>query len=235
MTKIFSVLIVLVLFLTGCSRKSTYYPDPVSEFSATYSDYFTGESVVFTNTSSNAVSYDWDFGDGTFSGAYNPTHAYANSGDYTIILSAFNQSNIVTTSSIVIHVYIPATLNLKVFDYTKPLSDVDNANIDLYGSLGDWNLHNINNAVALSITDANGIAIINNLFPGDYYVDIYNNSYDNKSLGINNANSIVVTLHEGATTYANLSAVYLLKKSASVTRDLNRKNSSSPYHHPVKK
>lgn len=47
-----------------------------------------GLSVVFTNTSTNATSYFWDFGDGTNSTQVNPTHNYAQDGFYTVTLSA---------------------------------------------------------------------------------------------------------------------------------------------------
>lgn len=49
-------------------------------------------SVTFVNTSVNAASYIWDFGDGTaVSSAIAPTHVYTASGNYTITLTATNQ------------------------------------------------------------------------------------------------------------------------------------------------
>lgn len=47
-------------------------------------------TVYFTNTSINATSYNWDFGDGSATGATNPSHLYTVSGIYTIILTAYN-------------------------------------------------------------------------------------------------------------------------------------------------
>ena len=49
-----------------------------------------GTPVAFTNTSSGAVTYFWDFGDGNTSTAMNPTHTYASGGTYTITLIAEN-------------------------------------------------------------------------------------------------------------------------------------------------
>lgn len=46
--------------------------------------------VNFTNTSANATSYSWDFGDFTSSSAAQPTHAFAASGAYTVTLTAIN-------------------------------------------------------------------------------------------------------------------------------------------------
>ncbi len=50
-----------------------------------------GLTVVFTNNSQNADSYHWDFGDGNESMDIDPTHTYGASGDYTVILTAFNE------------------------------------------------------------------------------------------------------------------------------------------------
>ncbi len=45
-------------------------------------------SISFTNSSSNAATYTWDFGDGTSSTATNPTHTYFDPGTYNIKLIA---------------------------------------------------------------------------------------------------------------------------------------------------
>ncbi len=46
--------------------------------------------VTFTNTSSNASSYLWDFGDGNTETLENPIYTYAASGDYSVVLTAYN-------------------------------------------------------------------------------------------------------------------------------------------------
>jgi gliding motility-associated-like protein len=45
-------------------------------------------SVAFTNLSSGATSYLWDFGDSQTSTAFSPTHSYAQPGTYTVTLTA---------------------------------------------------------------------------------------------------------------------------------------------------
>ncbi len=66
-----------------------------------------GSSVGFNNTSVNADTYSWDFGDGNTSTEENPIHTYANDGNYTVKLTATNAfgssestANIVISSSV---------------------------------------------------------------------------------------------------------------------------------------
>ena len=49
-----------------------------------------GASVQFSNTSTDASSFYWDFGDGQSSEQENPQHRYAASGNYTATLSVSN-------------------------------------------------------------------------------------------------------------------------------------------------
>ena len=44
--------------------------------------------VVFTNQSTGATSYTWDFGDGATSNLVSPTHSYTAGGEYTVSLTA---------------------------------------------------------------------------------------------------------------------------------------------------
>jgi len=50
--------------------------------------YFTNLSN--TNGGTGLVSYFWDFGDGTFSSAFEPSHSYSNDGSYTVKLMVTN-------------------------------------------------------------------------------------------------------------------------------------------------
>lgn len=70
----------------GNSGGSTYDPTPAAGFTyKTYHPFI----VSFTNTSMDADSYSWDFGDGTTSREEHPTHAYDNKGVYKVTLKAF--------------------------------------------------------------------------------------------------------------------------------------------------
>jgi PKD repeat protein len=46
----------------------------------------TGNTVDFNNTSNNATSYSWNFGDNNFSTNENPSHTYSAAGNYTVTL-----------------------------------------------------------------------------------------------------------------------------------------------------
>ncbi|MCB0683227.1 MAG: PKD domain-containing protein, partial [Saprospiraceae bacterium] len=46
--------------------------------------------VMFTNLSTGATTYTWDFGDGQMSAQASPTHTYQQSGIYTVMLTATN-------------------------------------------------------------------------------------------------------------------------------------------------
>jgi hypothetical protein len=55
-----------------------------------FASYVTKDSktAVFTNTTGNAVSYSWNFGDGATDNTVSPSHVYAASGTYTVTLTA---------------------------------------------------------------------------------------------------------------------------------------------------
>lgn len=56
------------------------------------------QPVTFTNTSTNAVAYQWDFGDSTYSTLANPSHTFPDTGTYCITLIADNGSGCIDTT-----------------------------------------------------------------------------------------------------------------------------------------
>lgn len=55
---------------------------------ASFNSSTNGPSVAFVNTSTNASSYVWDFGDGNSSTQTDPFNTYANDGTYTVTLTS---------------------------------------------------------------------------------------------------------------------------------------------------
>lgn len=76
----------------GCSGMDTVVVTEVSAPSATFT--FTpgaaGLTYDFTDGSTGATSWAWDFGDGNTSTSQNPTHTYTASGSYTVMLTVTN-------------------------------------------------------------------------------------------------------------------------------------------------
>ncbi len=60
--------------------------------SADFNSITSGLTVNFTNISTGASSYKWDFGDGSTDTSANATHTYGSGGNYTVCLKAFNTS-----------------------------------------------------------------------------------------------------------------------------------------------
>jgi hypothetical protein len=79
------------------------------------------KTVTFTNETKGAVSYKWDFGDGTSSTEESPVHTYPDKGKYVPTLYATTQGGAVAEGSTVI--YIAKTSPVKLNDNT--LSDWD--------------------------------------------------------------------------------------------------------------
>lgn len=77
---------------------------PSASFTATPTTGMAPLSVNFTNTSTGAVSYFWDLGDGTNSTTADPSDIYSSYGNYNVILVATNSSGCSDTFSIMIHV-----------------------------------------------------------------------------------------------------------------------------------
>lgn len=80
----------------GCTdtiaQNITVHPLPVADFTFTStSTCYTPSDFVFTNQSTGAIDYSWDFGNGTTSTLTNPTTSYVAAGNYTISLTATNQ------------------------------------------------------------------------------------------------------------------------------------------------
>lgn len=64
---------------------------PIANFTADTTPIYTGDSVEFTDTSTNVpTSWSWNFGDGGTSTQQNPTHTFLTAGTFTITLTSTN-------------------------------------------------------------------------------------------------------------------------------------------------
>lgn len=60
--------------------------NPIADFSYTQN----AATITFTNLSTDAYSYSWDFDDGSFSTEENPIHEFTANGAYDVVLTAIN-------------------------------------------------------------------------------------------------------------------------------------------------
>jgi gliding motility-associated-like protein len=74
------------------------HPTPNAEFTMDPSFPSINEPVQFTDLSSNALQWEWNFGDGGISAEQNPEYAFETSGVYTITLTINNESCIASNS-----------------------------------------------------------------------------------------------------------------------------------------
>ncbi|HET6544372.1 MAG TPA: S8 family serine peptidase [Chryseolinea sp.] len=74
-------------------------PAPVAGFTATPEVISTEEEVIFSNESSGAISWEWDFGDGSESVEKSPSHQYDVIGGYTVTLKATSDKGCVDIES----------------------------------------------------------------------------------------------------------------------------------------
>ena len=81
-------------------------PAVIAGFTA---DPITGETplnVNFTNSSLNATTYVWDFGDNDSSSAINPSHIFTPLGTFNVCLTAISDANCIDTACSFITVYL---------------------------------------------------------------------------------------------------------------------------------
>lgn len=70
------------------SIKDPGHPLPVAAFSMDKTVVSVGETVQFTNASTEETAWHWSFGDGTTSELENPAHAYATADTFKVVLIA---------------------------------------------------------------------------------------------------------------------------------------------------
>jgi PKD repeat protein len=82
---ILTVLALTAVIFTSCKEEDKK-PLPEASFSLTPTG--DGRTIQFTNESTNALTYSWEFGDGETSVEVDPVHTYPDYGPYTVKLTA---------------------------------------------------------------------------------------------------------------------------------------------------
>ncbi len=143
-----------------------------------------GSIFIFTNTSTNATSYMWDFGDGNTSTAVNPQHVYAGlDSTYTVTLIATNACGSDTITVIITTVDVPQNLETRGLNiYPNPVNE--NLTLDFGLLIGEditINVFDIQGRVLITdqINGESGsfqkVINVNSLTHGIYFVRIATN------------------------------------------------------------
>lgn len=137
----------------GCSFTGsipTAVVDTTIQLGFTWQLQCNGATVDFTNTSTNAFAYVWDFGDGTGSTDVNPQHTYMTAGTYTVTLSIAYDVSCVDVFSSQVTVIEPQII--AAFDYDIAACNNGSAEVAFF----DVSLNNFNNTVAWNWVFSNG-------------------------------------------------------------------------------
>lgn len=177
MKKFLFFILIVPLIATSCKKS----PDPaIAEFTIEVNgDAEVGKDVHFINTSKNAVSYEWNFGDGYSSTDENPDYIYNSTGKYTITLTATGADGSKSDATADIDILIPTLLVVEVRVWGNESVTVPGASILVYESLQDWDGNDPNKALYEGFTDDYGMAVFSNLGPYRFYLDVWEQNHDN--------------------------------------------------------
>ena len=145
-----------VTFINGCVEdyKDTFglfaYSLPTANFSITGEQNSLGaykQVIQLNNASQNAVSYLWNFGDGSpIDSSLNPEHNYDNEGSFTVQLIAISDSGCVDTLLIPVNLFfgpdVPNTFSPNgdgvndVFSLTLSEEYTNNLSIEIFNRWG---------------------------------------------------------------------------------------------------
>ena len=187
------------LFLMSCGDDDSGVTTPEVSASFTYTvDAETGGIVTFTNTSENADSYSWDFGDGTNSTQENPVKTYMEDGDYTVVLTATNDGGSDEASEVItIELVVPVMVD----DVAPVITLTGDASISIeigedYTDAGATANDNVDGDISASIEVTGEV---NTLQPGEYTL-AYNVSDAAGNAAIEVTRTVTVTFDDGLLT-----------------------------------
>jgi hypothetical protein len=122
-------------------------PLPTASFTSTT----VGLAAIFTNTSANGTSYLWDFGDGSTSTDFSPSHVYPSAGIYSAILTVTNECGSAT--------FGPQPVNV----INAGIEENDMASVALFPNPASGRftvtLNNISGETLITVIDVTGKAV----------------------------------------------------------------------------
>jgi PKD repeat protein len=199
MKTIFTLTGIAALLITACNPEPVVY-EPVADFTVSTNLVVPNEVVFFTNHSLHGEYYEWDFDDGYTSNEISPSHYYSNEGVYEVRLAAYNHG-IVDYAYFSVEVY-ETTLEVEVREWATDAL-IPAVNITLYPTYNDW--YNFTNPIINAYTDNYGIVVFKGLQTIPYYINAFNEYYDNEQLGFEDID-FIATLPLQYATYNTFTA-----------------------------
>jgi PKD repeat protein len=116
MKRVLAFTLFLIVIFAACDKKDKTNNQADANFSVAGYEVPAPVTLQFLNTSSNATSYLWNFGDGATSTSFNPTHQYPLPGDFNVTLKVTGPTG---TDSIckIVSVAPPVVANKSSFSY----------------------------------------------------------------------------------------------------------------------
>lgn len=160
-TSIALTLVTLLFALFSCEKlpETSFTYTPIENPEA-------GEDIQFENTTSEASSFSWDFGDGESSIQENPVHKFDEAGSFEVILTATNEDGSQPKTE-TITIGEATILVFQISDSTE-INLLDNAEVWLYDKEADWD--NFEEPLLSANTDVNGEVVFSNMEAIEYYI-----------------------------------------------------------------
>lgn len=135
------VLAIAILVVAGCESDSPDPDPPKAAFTYTSDNNFMAPTVItFSNESTGAKEYLWDFGDGSSTSSnINPTHEYASPGKFVVTLIASNET-LVAQATKEINIGAPpmADFSFESDNFFQAPTIVTFTNTSLYAETYEW-------------------------------------------------------------------------------------------------
>ncbi|HEU4718877.1 MAG TPA: T9SS type A sorting domain-containing protein [Bacteroidia bacterium] len=174
----------------GCSASDVVLVSLMPASNAQFTDVVSGATATFTNQSTNAVTYSWNFGDATpLNNTANPSHTYTANGTYTVTLTVSGPCGTDTYTQVVVITQV----GIQDPDLASSLSLYPNPNDGNFTLSFDFTKQK---DVTIQVLDVTGRIV--------YSEEDHNISSYNKQLGLAGAGSgiyfVRIITDEGVTT-----------------------------------
>jgi hypothetical protein len=154
----------LVILPLSCTK------DPVAKFTYTPLDNpEAGDTIQFQNISTDATSFEWEFGDGGTSSLKEPRHIYSDPGTYEVKLTAVNEKSSAHTVE-ALQINDPTIMLIQVFGLDEDTLVLEEAEVWLYDNQYDWEHFDESLPQYTQVTDGDGFVVFMNLEPIQYFV-----------------------------------------------------------------